>query len=837
MRKTGLSTAARARFIPVQNVVRKPHQVLDWKGTNDLPPVEYLEDDSCRPIDNFSPMVRLFAVDSATGERKAFSITLVAKAREVKERVSEVFAMPMSQAKLSWRGQVLADTRSLISYHIEPGECIHVIRRPGATGTSSKTVSRLAAGRSSPNTPRLPTIRAGSQPQSSADDELGRLSSMRTSVSPDSGRHLNVPDGVRTDTPRLVSKSLSPTGRQTLTPQGAGVTPRTPSRSRTKEAGRAAASENGVMTLGVYAIEDGVRPHLARMEIKVREADRVLDVKQQIEKLCGVQVGDQRICFGGRTLANENALGVYGIRDDSARLQLVVPFGKVEVQAHELERNALYAMPGANAIDTGKFNVMVREIWPNGKRHRVALAPDNTISVIKERVQSCGGLCIKKQTLLHRGRYLNDDLTADFYNLEGGDFIDLISVGGAAPAPIVALRRPPRMKPDDDYPFKLPEEQPLQPVRQGRAERSKAARLKMLEAEALAKAEDSCGAGADDAADNHLAANASMSTLAGPSTELAGFSEILPSVQDEISQMLLGVSSTDTLAGLSEVLPPIDNDTAAVISTLAEASMDPLLQDSVQDSLIQDSLMQDSGYEDVVAVPAEALLEANADGGDVSRVMPNDGAIAPDAAVEQTVAEAPIGDAPVAQIPTAEVPALAPEALALEVPAAEAPAAEAPNDDSQVADAPAIETSVAETAEAPAAEASATDTPVAEAPAAEATPAEAPKAPVAQAPTTEVPAPAPEAPAPEALAAEVAAETPAAEAPKDNSPIAEVPAAEASAAETPAAEVMTDECQEAKPSDADSAQCAAATSDATVVVEVDPVKQPEPHESSGAEGA
>lgn len=43
------------------------------------------------------------------------------------------------------------------------------------------------------------------------------------------------------------------------------------------------------------------------------------------------------------------------------------------------------------------------------------------------------GIQLDKQMLLHRGRVLADDLTASYYNLEGGSFIDLAVVGGVKP--------------------------------------------------------------------------------------------------------------------------------------------------------------------------------------------------------------------------------------------------------------------------------------------------------------------------------------------------------------------------------------------------------------------
>ena len=46
----------------------------------------------------------------------------------------------------------------------------------------------------------------------------------------------------------------------------------------------------------------------------------------------------------------------------------------------------------------------------------------------------------EKQLLMHRGRVLDDRLTASYYNVKEGNFIDLIAVGGAPAKPYTPLK-------------------------------------------------------------------------------------------------------------------------------------------------------------------------------------------------------------------------------------------------------------------------------------------------------------------------------------------------------------------------------------------------------------
>merc|ERR1719421_1896492 len=54
---------------------------------------------------------------------------------------------------------------------------------------------------------------------------------------------------------------------------------------------------------------------------------------------------------------------------------------------------------------------------------------------MKERLANLSGVNVDNQVLVHKGRTLDDDLTANYYNIEGGTVLDLVVGGGAPPRP------------------------------------------------------------------------------------------------------------------------------------------------------------------------------------------------------------------------------------------------------------------------------------------------------------------------------------------------------------------------------------------------------------------
>jgi len=100
-----------------------------------------------------------------------------------------------------------------------------------------------------------------------------------------------------------------------------------------------------------------------------------------------------------------------------------------------LERNSRLARKATSAIERPDFGVFVREVWPGGRRIRCTVTADTSIRILKEQIRSYNGIAVEKQMLLHRGRVLQNELTANFYNMETGDSLDLAISGGARPVP------------------------------------------------------------------------------------------------------------------------------------------------------------------------------------------------------------------------------------------------------------------------------------------------------------------------------------------------------------------------------------------------------------------
>lgn len=167
------------------------------------------------------------------------------------------------------------------------------------------------------------------------------------------------------------------------------------------------------------------RPTLAKFRLGARVTDTVFHVKQQLEKLSGVAVNSQRLTMGGKTLSNERKLCDYGVQHGSTELQLVCPSSMTNSPL------AATLTPSSSCLNRSEFPVNVKEVWPHGQVYRIGLRIDRPIYHFKEQVAMLTGISTKEQLLMHRGRLLQDGLTPNYYNLEGGDTVDLAVVGGA----------------------------------------------------------------------------------------------------------------------------------------------------------------------------------------------------------------------------------------------------------------------------------------------------------------------------------------------------------------------------------------------------------------------
>jgi len=174
-----------------------------------------------------------------------------------------------------------------------------------------------------------------------------------------------------------------------------------------------------------------------RIDVYCKPTDKVFDVKQQLETLLDIPVGEQRLSFQGRTLANEQTLEQYGVSDSGSEIELVCPFSALELPLSALERNTRLAKKSA-MIQRSDFPVVVNEVWPEGQRRVVSLNADSKIQDLKEKLCEWSGLTSEDQVLFHRGRVLVDELTTNYYNIDGGSFLDVAVSGGATSSPRVA---------------------------------------------------------------------------------------------------------------------------------------------------------------------------------------------------------------------------------------------------------------------------------------------------------------------------------------------------------------------------------------------------------------
>lgn len=333
MRNTnhGLSGVVRTEYSSCGQIARTPSRVFDWRQRKE-------------EAATTTKRTCIFVFHNATGEKIPVYTSLASTLRSVKEEISKIMATPPNHIRLSWHGIRLVDNRTLVSYGIGHGHCVHL------------SCSICNADESDEKAESLPSPRR-------------------------------------------------------------------------------------LMPLTIYMVDDSDRPMSTKLRVLARMYDKVLEVKLLLEAETGIPAGYMRLTMCGRSLANEHSLIECGVRDSSAVLQLVCVFGSLEMSSNDLRRNMHCAKPGCSAIECLEFHVTVKEIW-SARSRRMGMTTDTTIRMLKEQVLRWNGTPLEKQMLLHRGRVLADDLTASYYNLETGSFIDLAVLGGAKPTEFGQMTKP-----------------------------------------------------------------------------------------------------------------------------------------------------------------------------------------------------------------------------------------------------------------------------------------------------------------------------------------------------------------------------------------------------------
>jgi hypothetical protein len=120
MKSHSLSSIVRTDYGRCDEIRRTPAKIFDW---------------SDRKIEASSVTKRtcIFAFHNATGDKIPVYTSLMSTVREVKDDIAKVVIIPVNHIRLSWHGQVLVDSRTLVSYGIMHGHCVHLSCSIGGT--------------------------------------------------------------------------------------------------------------------------------------------------------------------------------------------------------------------------------------------------------------------------------------------------------------------------------------------------------------------------------------------------------------------------------------------------------------------------------------------------------------------------------------------------------------------------------------------------------------------------------------------------------------------------------------------------------------------------------
>ena len=181
--------------------------------------------------------------------------------------------------------------------------------------------------------------------------------------------------------------------------------------------------------------------------IQLKPCDLVIHAKTKIAELTGLRLDSQRLTLSGHTLANERRLSDCGIRENSI-LQVTctngaasAPNPSVAVSGCRAPRAQLDASAKKHRCQGESLFLTILQTWPPQRKQRLWLQKARTIGQLKEGLKDFFQVSPEQQILFHSGRRLQNQHTLEFYNLEGGECIQLMVQGGprVAAGP-VALR-------------------------------------------------------------------------------------------------------------------------------------------------------------------------------------------------------------------------------------------------------------------------------------------------------------------------------------------------------------------------------------------------------------
>eukprot|EP00930_Biecheleria_cincta_P012415 TRINITY_DN11616_c0_g1_i1.p1 TRINITY_DN11616_c0_g1~~TRINITY_DN11616_c0_g1_i1.p1 ORF type:complete len:742 (-),score=107.75 TRINITY_DN11616_c0_g1_i1:511-2412(-) len=190
-----------------------------------------------------------------------------------------------------------------------------------------------------------------------------------------------------------------------------------------------------VLELRVYPFDPSAGLLTEPFLIRVRLCDTIIQLKQQLAKLTGIAISEQRISHSGRSLANESRLCDCGIRDERATLQLSCALRSSQARSeapllediHQDWSSVQRVAGGKMRCQKGTALVLaIHKSWPPRGTRRFSMHRGHTIARLKEMLHEWVHISQEHLQLYYRGTKLQDQLTFEFYNLQGGECLHLL---------------------------------------------------------------------------------------------------------------------------------------------------------------------------------------------------------------------------------------------------------------------------------------------------------------------------------------------------------------------------------------------------------------------------
>jgi len=357
----------------------------------------------------------VYVLDHETGDKHPLLVAMRATLHELKVKASLAIgaeAAPLDCMWLCIGGQRLQDHRTLLSYGIQNGECLHLMLRRGVSSRTRKLVTAASSGTQQLEAESQSAWLA-SLPGSPLNTQSGSASWMQESFEP----------------PALVmEESITPwPSWLELDAEPSAANSRRGSDTLPQHQQHLPPSRQVVVRCPQHA-QQQLPPEL---RLLVPWCATMSEVKRRVAMEIGLPIAHQRLSFLGCVLANHVTVLDCGANpDEELNLQLEHLAAEPELAPNHYVRNARLATRQAAAVDRVGMPVTINETWPSGGCYRVHLADGQGIQRLKERLQKWTGISPQMQILMHRGRILQGDQSTAFYNIKPGDRLELACVGG-----------------------------------------------------------------------------------------------------------------------------------------------------------------------------------------------------------------------------------------------------------------------------------------------------------------------------------------------------------------------------------------------------------------------